>query len=130
MSARNPGVARAIRQAIGYPAPTGSLTRLAEAVGTTPSTASRWHSLQSSPDPALWSIIEHVLELPTGSLTKAARNPVTELDADILDRLERVEHAIVLLAHQLEESLDREGELRQLLADLETERVVQRRRIR
>lgn len=72
MSARHPAVSARIRQEVGHPPPRGAVGRLADALGTQASTVSRWLSLQSSPDPALWPFIEHELDLDPGTLASEA----------------------------------------------------------
>lgn len=69
--ARNPAVADLLSTVLRTKA-RGFQRELAEKLGTTQASISRWASGQSSPDPAEWPAIEAALGLDEGSLATAA----------------------------------------------------------
>lgn len=105
-----PAVSNRIAAELGDPYPVrGSITRLAEAVGVTSASTSRWVSGQSSPDPALWPKIEAHLGLKPGTLSEAARSdlPANRETLDIAHRVELLETLVSRQAEVLRELVER-----------------------
>lgn len=89
--------------------PRGAASRLAETVGVTPQTVSKWVHGQSTPDMESWTRVAEALDLPPDAFFVAAfgsRSPTVD------DRVEAVEGEVRELRSMVEELVRRDANSR------------------